>query len=104
VKGGVRSAYHSAGRTECGAHDSRVSCDRGESPGTDLRAHRAPHESQCAGDPAADHDQIGIKGIKEGRDRNAQVMARRREGAECYAITPLRLVCQTAHAEVPFLI
>src|SRR5215472_13470014 len=104
MKGCVRGTYHSAGGTKCGAHDSRVSCDRGESTGANLCAHRAPHESQCAGDAATDHDQIGIKDVKEGRDRDAKVMARRREGVECDAITFLRLACQTAHAEVPFLI
>ena len=104
MKGCIRSTYHSAGGTKGGAHDSRVSCHRGKSTGADLRAHRAPHESQCAGDAAAEHDKIGIKDVNERRDRNAQVMARGSEGAECDAITPLRRACQTAHAEVPFRI
>ena len=104
MKGCVRRTHHSAGGTKCSAHDSCVRCDRAESTGANLCAHRAPHESQCAGDAAADHDQIGIKDVKEGRDRDAKVIARRREGAKGDAIPPLRRAGLTAHAEVPFLI
>ena len=104
VKGCVRSTYYSAGGTKCGAHDSRIHSDRTKSTGANLGAHRTPHESQCAGHAAADYDQLGIKDVKEGRHRDAKVMARRRKCAECGPITPLRRVRQTAHAEVPLLI
>jgi hypothetical protein len=104
MKSRIGRAYYSAGGTKCGAHDSRVSSDRAKRTGANLRAHREPHESQSAGDAAPDYDEIRIKDVKEGRNRNAQVMARCRKSAECDPITPLRLVCQTAHAEVPLRI
>jgi len=104
MKGRIGSAYHSAGGTKRGAHDSRVSSDRAKRTGANLRAHRAPHESQSAGDAAPDYDQIGIKDVKEGRDRNPQVVARRRKSAEGDPITPLRRVGQTPNAEVPLRI
>ena len=104
MKGGIRSTHHSAGGPQCGAHDSRIGCHRGERTGAHLRAHRAAHELQCSSDAAADHDQIGIKDVDERRDRNAEVVARSREGAKCDAITLVRSAGQPPYAEVSLLI
>src|SRR5262252_1722200 len=104
MKGGVRRTYHASGGAECGAHDLRIGRHRGERTGANLRAHRAAHVLQCACDAAADHDQIWIKDVDEGRDRNAEVVARGREAAKCDAITPVRRAGQAPYAEVSLLI